>query len=380
MSRFDKEFKEIGHCGGQLTVNIKTLPDNHRAIQFGIRHSRPTPASFFGIYVLPQGIPVGNFALGFGDSSNAPPTNDSIPVFVASDRDGMYGHQCPRCEEYWRSTGAPFLWKMTCPYCGFRSETFQFRTIGQRRYINSYCEFVANAMKSEEDGEHIVDMDEVADAAGKDGKKPKFYYAEESQQNQYKCVHCGASNDILGRYGYCSICGTHNGLTELEHSIQAVRKRVAESQSYEGCLKDAISSFDSHARQLARQLTSRIPMTPSRKKEWEKKLFHKLIPCAEDLKAVFDIDILKSLDQMDIDFAAKMFFRRHVYEHNGGEVDERYIKESGDTSVRPKQVIRENSETVLRTADLVLKMGKRLHDGFHEIFPPEQKAISLRRH
>ena len=38
----------------------------------------------------------------------------------------------------------------------------------------------------------------------------------------------------------------------------------------------------------------------------------------------------------------------HIYEHNGGEVDEKYIKNSGDTSVRIKQVIRETSQTVNR--------------------------------
>ena len=67
------------------------------------------------------------------------------------------------------------------------------------------------------------------------------------------------------------------------------------------------------------------------------------------------------------------------YEHNGGEVDERYIRESGDASVRPKQVIRESRETVLRTADLVMKMGRNIHDGFHEIFAPEEMPLKIAR-
>ena len=89
--------------------------------------------------------------------------------------------------------------------------------------------------------------------------------------------------------------------------------------------------------------------------------------------------MLKQLDQGDIDFAALMFCRRHGYEHNGGEVDERYIRESGDTSVRPKQAVRESSETVLRTADLVVKMGRNIYDGFHEIFAPEAVALKITR-
>lgn len=381
MFRFGKEFQEIGHCGGQLIVNLKSIDGGRRGIQFGIRHSRPTPASIFGIYALPQGIPVGNMDFGGMDDSSSLPTRDCLPIFIASDSLGMFGHQCPRCKQYWRSNGAPSKWKMTCPYCGLRNETYFFRTDGQRRYIDAFCEFVKQAMESEADGEHIVDMDKVADAVGKEGEKPKFYYAEESQQNEYKCAYCDASNDILGRYGYCSVCGTHNGLTELGNELIGIRNGANESQQLETCLKDAISSFDSYARQIAKQLVTRIPMTPDRKKEWGKKLFHNLKPCAEALRTVFDIDMLKQLNQDDIAFAALMFCRRHVYEHNGGEVDERYIRESGDTSVRPKQMIRESRATVLRTADLVMKMGKNIHDGFHEIFAAEKIPLKIvRRH
>ena len=35
---------------------------------------------------------------------------------------------------------------------------------------------------------HFIDMDAVADAAGKDIEKPPFFYAEESQQNKFTCA------------------------------------------------------------------------------------------------------------------------------------------------------------------------------------------------
>jgi hypothetical protein len=266
---------------------------------------------------------------------------------------------------------------MTCPYCGIRAETHAFLTEGQLKYVRACCELLEKALQSERDGEHIVDMDEVADAVGKDLVKPKFYYAEESQQNKYSCPACGQFNDILGRYGYCSGCGTHNGLRELEADITRICERINLSEQYETCVKDAVSAFDSYARQIAKQLARRIPMTPARRKEWDRKLFHSLKPCAEALGAVFDINVFRHLTQEDIDFATLMFHRRHVYEHNGGEVDEKYIRDSGDLSVRLKQVIRESREAVLRTADVVTKMGRNLHEGFHEIFPPEEMPIQI---
>ncbi|MGH7147014.1 MAG: hypothetical protein ACREIJ_03835 [Nitrospiraceae bacterium] len=378
VSRYGKEFQEIGHCGGQITVEIKTDENGHRGIAFGFRHSRPTPAAFFAVYALPEGLPVGTIQLGgIGQPWNPAPLPNCLPIFIGSDSLGMYGHQCTKCKGYWRSRGAPSRWRMTCPYCGLRAECHAFVTDGQRKYIRACVDLALRAMESDHDGEHLIDMDQVADAVGKEGLKPEFYYAEETQQNQYTCFTCGDVNDILGRYGYCSTCGTHNGLSELEKEILGIKDRMNREQQYEVCVKDAVSAFDSYARQIAKQMASRIPMTLGRRKEWENKLFHNLKPRAEEFKTVFDINLFTGLTQDDIDFATLMFHRRHVYEHNGGEVDERYVRQSGDTSVRIKQAIRESRETALRISDLVVKIARNLLNGFHQIFPPEELPLEF---
>ena len=129
---------------------------------------------------------------------------------------------------------------------------------------------------------------------------------------------------------------------------------------------------------MSQTLSRRVPMTPSRKSEWERKLFHNLGPRAEEFKTVFDIDILKGLSGEEKEFARRRFMRRHIYEHNGGEADEKYIKESGDSSVKPKQVLHETKESVGRLADLLDRIGGNLHSGFHLIFPCEENAAKLR--
>ena len=55
MTEAAEEFQEIAHCGGQFYVDIQTSPDGQKQASFGVRHSRPTPASVFGVYVLPRG-------------------------------------------------------------------------------------------------------------------------------------------------------------------------------------------------------------------------------------------------------------------------------------------------------------------------------------
>jgi hypothetical protein len=70
-----------------------------------------------------------------------------------------------------------------------------------------------------------------------------------------------------------------------------------------------------------------------------------------------------------------MFHRRHVYEHNGGNADEKYLADSGDPSVRLHQTIRETQASAHRLVGLVEKLAKNLHRGFHDIFPPEAGPI-----
>ncbi len=223
---------------------------------------------------------------------------------------------------------------MTCPYCALRAGTHNFLTDAQCRYVESCCQRFEEIIHSDFVGESTIDMDAIANAVSEE-KKPEFYFAEQRQQKHFECGACRGGNDILGRYGYCSLCGTHNGLQELEADLVAARERIAE-ESYEGALSDMVSAFDSFARQLAKQLAARVPMRTKRKTELERALFHNLEPRAELLQAAFDIDLLEHLEVDDVEFITCMFLRRHVYEHNGGEVDARYIKESGDTTVRLK--------------------------------------------
>ena len=62
--KYGKEFQEIAHCGGQYSVDVRTSSDGRRSMQFAFSHSRPTLMSLFGIYVSPEGIPVGCISFG----------------------------------------------------------------------------------------------------------------------------------------------------------------------------------------------------------------------------------------------------------------------------------------------------------------------------
>jgi len=372
------EFREVAHSGGQLVITVKVDAAGHRMYQLTWQHCRPVAAAVFAVYALPQGLVLCQMNLGgIGSGQDPPPIPGAYQVFIGSDSEGKFGRQCPACGGYWRSG----LAAQFCPYCGIQASVIDFLTMAQRSYVEQYCAKMNEALRVDVDGEYVIDMDAVADAADAAiTEKPAFYYAELSQQNRFTCKACGGFNDILGTFGYCTVCGTRNDLQELsDKTLPSIRDRINAGAQYEACVRDAVAAFDSFVGQYVKQLIQRVPLTPARKNRLENARFHNLQVVAAELRGTFDINILEGFDPTDIDFATLMFHRRHVYEHSGGEADEKYIADSGDSSVRLKQALRETVQSAHQIAGAVQKMASNLHRGFHEIIPTDGRPIQRHR-
>ena len=98
-------------------------------------------------------------------------------------------------------------------------------------------------------------------------------------------------------------------------------------------------------RDYVNQLLQLVPLTSARRNRLEKRNFQNLSVVADDLSDIFDIRILDGISSEDVSFAKLMFHRRHVYEHSGGEADGKYLVDSGDKSVRLKELLRETQES-----------------------------------
>src|SRR5260370_37157133 len=103
-----------------------------------------------------------------------------------------------------------------CHYCGRNGQRHDFLTEAQRRYVYHYCETLTAALDAPEAGVYVIDMDAVL---AENKEKPPFYYSAERQQTLRTCSACNIKDDILGRFGYCSGCGTRNDLHEFEAGI-----------------------------------------------------------------------------------------------------------------------------------------------------------------
>jgi hypothetical protein len=362
------EFEEIGHAGGKIIFHIETDDKGRSSYQTTFSSSRPVPVVVIAVYALPQGVPVEKIQLGgIGQPWNPPPFSGCFAVFIASDSEGKFGHKCLCCNGYWRS--GP--WPNVCPYCGTTASGHQFLSEAHRRYIRHYCEVLSEALAAGGNIDVVIDMDAVVDAVSKGSEKPAFYVSEQSQQRKFICGSCEEFNDILGRFGYCSLCGTRNDLADFEgQTVPSIRERLNAGNPSEDSLRDAVASFDSFVAQVAKQLVEWVPMTERRKHRLTKQRFHDFEEVRAAFKDWFDIDVCAGMSAAECLSVALMFQRRHVYEHNGGEVDQKYLDDSGDTNVQLKQRIHETKQGVHNLLGSLVKMARNIHGTFHELLPP----------
>lgn len=377
-----EDFKEIDHCGGQATIQIVADAEGRKMYSIGQRHSSPRPASLIGLYVhMPHGTPVINFRLGgIGQAFDPPCPDGCVPVFMGSDSQMKWGFECPRCKGYFRHGQDPAIYPITCTYCGLRTNAAQFATKAQRKYLEHFAEKWVEGMNAEmapnTEREIVIDMDALV---AQDGQqlRPDFYCATESQQTVFSCLKCGGFNDIRGRYGYCASCGWRNNKADFESAITKLRNRLNEHQiTPQTAVQTAISECGSCCRDYVTQLAKRVPMKLSRKRELESFLFHNIeSPVIEALKKMFDIDLLRDTGE-ETSFLRMMEERRHVFEHNGGVADQRYIDASGDSDVRLGALIRETQPNAHRLMNVLSKMMANIDADFHEIFRPTEAPIN----
>jgi endogenous inhibitor of DNA gyrase (YacG/DUF329 family) len=323
-----------------------------------------------GVYAIPPGVPVAVMKRLGWSNPEPPPVPGCVLVLIASDSEGLFGHQCPRCRGYWRAGPFPDF----CPYCALNADSLDFLSEAQHRYIQHYCEVLAGAL-AKGSGQAAIDMDAVADAASKTEDRPAFYVSEESQQHKFKCAACGAFNDIIGTYGFCSQCVTRNDLAVLEATtMPKLRERLNGGGSPEDCIRDAVAAMDSFIGQYATQLAQLVPMVTPRKHRLTTGRFHDFDEVTTLFREWFGFDLLRGVKSAEADFAKRMFHRRHVYEHKGGEADEKYIKDSGD-AVRLKQRLHNTKEESHNLIGILLRVAGNLHSGFHELIPPAEAPI-----
>lgn len=360
-----EEFQEIAHTGGKIEF---LYSEEEQGVSIQITHKNPWATTMVQVCISYDGK-VLDFVPCGGIGSVIPYPQPSFLAFLLSDREGLFGQSCQKCSSYFRSNAISGT--TTCPYCGQIEKGIEFLTENQLKFLGHFCKSFITAHNEKRNV--TVDLDELLN--NPDENSPEWLYPEERQQTKKKCK-CRCEYDILGDFGVCPSCSKPNfseiiseKFDTFEAQFNDVDKNTKERHDREiewEKLTRCVSEFEAFANTLRIHLAN-IPATPKRRADIIRLSFQRILNSASAIKTWFDIDIFKEISVQDQEFLNKMFNRRHVFTHNGGRIDQEYIDNTGDITVRLNQTIKFRSRDVRRLIQLVRKCSDNFIKGYESI-------------
>lgn len=362
-----REFEEIAHTGGKIEF---LWEDGGISVSF--THANPWASTIVQLCVSFEGRLL-DFVPASGIGPMPPYPQPSILAYLLSDREGLFGQSCPNCSSYFRSSfiaGEP-----SCPYCGIQNSGLRYLTANQLQFLTKYCESFIEAMNKQETV--ALDLDELL--RDMSGNRQSWLLPEERQQSTHKCG-CRCRFDILGDYGICPMCRKPNfssviskKFDEFESQFQEVDSTVTDRHDREiewEKLTRCLGEYEALGNALKIHLAN-FPSTPSRREQVSELNFQSAISTSKKLRDWFDISMFQDFADDDITFFHKMLQKRHIFTHNAGKVDQAYLDNTGDSTVRLNQVIRFRSREIKRLIPLARKCCLNVIEQYESIEEPQ---------
>jgi uncharacterized Zn-finger protein len=261
-------------------------------------------------------------------------------------REGFLSRQCAaaQCERVFKVHKDDIRQDMHCPYCGAVFPNDELWTDEQEKFIHD------SALR------HVKPLleDEITKMFRRAFSGPGWTFTEGAPEppspaptapdelptdSELKCPECGVRFQVEGIFGFCPACRSEN-LRLYDANLAIIRREIAASTNPTRALRhayaDLVSTFEIFCRKeaAARSLgTARFQNVPATRKFFLDSL---------------GIDIWSPL-RVDVGLAVRRGFqKRHVLEHNGGIIDQRYIAEiPEDASLIGQEVSLELSELEL---------------------------------
>lgn len=278
-----------------------------------------------------------------------------IPVTINSDNKGYFDRECPNenCQYTFKINMEDWQEKVSaeevhCPFCGHVDTSDKWWTQAQLKAVHQLVGDLAISYIQSELGKSFKDL-----IAYKLGQRVTFINnplgQSEEWEQEIQCPHCQTRYSVIGSAFFCPCCGYNviedvfdesldtvvkmiDFLPEMEAMLEKTYgkdKAVSMCRSMlEGSLGDVVSAFQ----KFAEMKYSAVSGKDARVNDFQivekgSRLFKE--SCGKGYYYWLSADELEK--------ANLMFQRRHIYEHNGGIVDEKYIQKSSDSSYKVGQ-------------------------------------------
>lgn len=312
----------------------------------------------------------------------------NIPVTFSADGKGYFDRECPNenCLFTFKIRMDDWKEKMSkgevhCPMCGHIDTSDKWWTQQQlgavhgvaanwaMTYIQEELDKSFKALERSTRGNKFVKI------TYKPGRRTTFTNNPLGQSEEWEqdiqCPKCQTQYSVIGLAYFCPCCGINVIENVFDESLDIIEKMIislpemenslAKSHGkdkavsicramLEGSLGDVVSAFQKFAEEKYKTLSTKLVRVND-------------FQIVDKGSALF----LKATGQGyntwltddEIEFMNLMFQRRHVFEHNGGIVDQKYLANSRDTTYAAGQRL------VIRDGDAVglIKIVKKLGQG-----------------
>lgn len=279
---------------------------------------------------------------------------ETIQVPIPTDEEGMLGRSCPEdeCGRYFKLRPGTGLETETChcPYCGHEADPSEFATEEQIQYaIDRAAKQTVDPMmhkfgqnlrrlNSSQRGSFRIRFDVRYRPA------PAYSYVERDLETRVTCDQCSLEFAVYGVFASCPDCQRLNALTTFSRSIESARKRVVLASNDDldadlraafprDSLRDVVSAFDSYGKALRARYPDRI------RPQAKSNLFQDLDALDTELRAASLSATDELLTARELEDVRWLFQARHVYEHNAGVVDDRFIAKVPEAAPQRGQLL-----------------------------------------
>lgn len=249
----------------------------------------------------------------------------TFTIRIPTDARGFVGRACdaPGCKQYFKIYVPDHGDYLHCPYCGARFSRNSLFTSPQLKYAREAAIEEARVYAISEIQKMFKDAfrgsKNVAYEPGPSPRKHTVHpnYVEREVDTEFECAECSTRFQVYGIFGYCPGCCCEN-LQIYDANWANIKRKLDTEPDKDRQLRhaygDLVSTFEVFCNRKAKRFGP------------EQGNFQVLFDARKYFKAHAGVDILANISNDALLALRRVFQKRHVCIHAGGEITDRYAK------------------------------------------------------
>jgi hypothetical protein len=290
----------------------------------------------------------------------------SMQVSMPPDEHGFLGRQCPSCSQLFRVDAdgyqaLPKPLELWCVYCGHQAEHSGFLTEQQReRAMRAVGDWTMQAI-----GQTLErSLGGLSTPRPRSGFSVQIRYRatpfypqplpgidEEKLIRVRQCAGCSLRYAVFGEHRYCPLCGALpagvvaldaiaaetarlDGLAQLPaDTTDALREQGVFNRIWVDTLENLVGAVET----LASAVFHAVVPDADQRVKGKGNIFQRLDPTADLFVAAGYADLRQALGTTTWTRLLQVWATRHVFTHNDGVVDDKYLSTVPTSTARPGQ-------------------------------------------